>query len=369
MSISLAPPTEGIKYAGSKLKLLPQILTLVKQVKPQTVLDGFAGSTRVSQALAKSGYQLHCNDKAVWSKMFGQCYLQNTQPPEAYQALIEHLNSVSPTDGWFTQQYGGDVGENGSAIQHNGLKKPWQRHNTRKLDGIRAEIDRLALTEVERAVALTSLILALDQVDNTMGHYVSYLKEWSPRSYQPLCLKVPLLWASEQSHHVYQQDIFELLPNTSVDLAYFDPPYGSSNEKMPPSRVRYAAYYHVWASVCLNDTPPLFGKVKRREDSSDTQAVSPFEAYQRNEQGRFIAVEAIEQLIQQTQAKWILLSYSSGGRATAAELHDVIQQHGKLLTVQEIDYKKNVMAEMKWTHQWIEEAQQPNKEFLFLIEK
>lgn len=363
------PFTEGIKYTGSKLKLLPQILTLVKQVKPKTVLDGFAGTTRVSQALAKSGYQVICNDKAVWSKIFGKCYLQNTQPPEVYQPLIEHLNNVSPTDGWFTQQYGGDVGVNGSAIQQDGLKKPWQRHNTRKLDGIRTEIDRLALTETERAVALTSLILALDQVDNTMGHYVSYLKDWSPRSYQSLCLKVPMLWSSEKAHQVYQQDIFELIPNIAVDLAYFDPPYGSNNEKMPPSRVRYAAYYHVWKSVCLNDTPALFGKVNRREDSSDTQTVSPFEAYQRNTAGRFIAVEAIEQLIQQTQTKWILLSYSSGGRATAEELQEVIQQHGKLLTVQEIDYKKNVMAEMKWTHQWIDEAQQPNREFLFLIEK
>ena len=138
---------------------------------------------------------------------------------------------------------------------------------------------------------------------------------------------------------------------------------------MPPSRVRYSAYYHVWTSVCLNDEPPLFGKVNRREDSSDTVVSSPFEAFQRNEQGRFMAVEAIEQLIQQTQAKWILLSYSSGGRATADELNEVINRNGRLLKVQEIDYKKNVMAEMRWTNQWVQEAQMPNKEFLFLIEK
>ena len=35
-----APPTEGIKYAGSKLKLLPHILQLVKKVGAKTVLDG-----------------------------------------------------------------------------------------------------------------------------------------------------------------------------------------------------------------------------------------------------------------------------------------------------------------------------------------
>ena len=47
-----APPTEGVKYAGSKLKLIPYILRLIKKVDAKTVLDGFSGTTRVSQALS-----------------------------------------------------------------------------------------------------------------------------------------------------------------------------------------------------------------------------------------------------------------------------------------------------------------------------
>jgi adenine-specific DNA-methyltransferase len=42
-----APPTEGIKYAGSKLKLIPHILQMVKSVDAHTVLYGFSGTTRV----------------------------------------------------------------------------------------------------------------------------------------------------------------------------------------------------------------------------------------------------------------------------------------------------------------------------------
>ena len=52
-----APETEGIKYAGSKLKLLRYILTLARKVNAHTVFDGFSGSTRVSQAFAKRGYE------------------------------------------------------------------------------------------------------------------------------------------------------------------------------------------------------------------------------------------------------------------------------------------------------------------------
>jgi adenine-specific DNA-methyltransferase len=35
----------------------------------------------------------------------------------------------------------------------------------------------------------------------------------------------------------------------------------------------------------------------------------------------------------------------------------------------EVDYRKNVMAGMRWTNEWVQEAEAPNQEFLFLIEK
>lgn len=363
-----APPTEGVKYAGSKLKLLPYVLRLIEKLDAKTILDGFSGTTRVSQALAKSGYQVLSNDIAVWSEVFGACYLLNKKTRAEYQELIEHLNAVKPIDGWFTEHYGGQP-NGGCAIQTDGLKKPWQVHNTRKLDAIREEIDRLSLPAVDKAVALTGLILALDEVDSTLGHFVSYLQDWSPRSYNRLFLKVPNVFVTEKEHKVFRRDIFDLVKDASADLAYFDPPYGSNNQKMPPSRVRYASYYHLWTTVCLNDRPKLFGKAKRREDTSDVVASSVFEEFRRNRTGKFIALEAIERLIKSTNARWILLSYSSGGRATAQELNELLCECGAILDFIEVDYKKNVMAEMKWTNEWIRDSEQPHREFLFLIEK
>lgn len=362
------PKTESIKYAGSKLKLLPHIIKLVSRIKPNTVFDGFSGSTRVSQALAKCGYQVIANDAAAWSQVLGTCYLLNTKKADYYEDLISHLNSVKPIDGWFTEHYGG-LPNTGSSVQSDGLKKPWQIHNTRKLDAIREEIDALDLPFSEKAVALTSLLIALDQVDSTLGHFVSYLQEWSPRSYNHLVLNIPSLFISRKQNKVVRGDIFDILPNVQTDLAYFDPPYGSNNEKMPPSRVRYASYYHLWTTVCLNDKPKLFGKAKRREDTSDVVSASVFEEFRRNDSGRFIALDAIDRLISSVNAKWVLLSYSSGGRATAEELNDILTKNGKVIDVQEIDYKLNVMAGMKWTNEWLREAQEPNREFLFLLEK
>lgn len=361
------PRTESIKYAGSKLKLLPQILELAAQTNASTVLDGFSGSTRVSQALAQCGYSVVANDVSVWSEHLARCYLCNPHPKAHYNELIAHLNNVKPKDGWFTEHYGGKPSD-GSSIQEDGLKKPWQIHNTRKLDGIRDEIASLALPPVEESVALTSLLLALDRVDSTIGHFVSYLKKWSPRSFNDLELHVPAVKPTKNDHTVVRGDVFTVA-DQRVDLAYYDPPYGSNNEKMPPSRVRYSSYYHLWTTVCLNDRPSLFGKARRRTDTSDVVAVSEFEEFRRAPSGRFIAVEAIERLIQTTAAEWIILSYSSGGRATANELNDVLANNGEIVDVIELDYKRNVMANMKWTNDWIRDAEAPNREFLFLLRK
>jgi len=355
--------TEGIKYAGSKLKLLPHILRLAQKVQPQTVFDGFSGTTRVSQAFAQVGYRVVANDIAVWSKVFGDCYFTSPFPREHYAELIEHLNSISGRHGWFTEHYGGD------ADRSNGLKKPWQRHNTLKLDGIREEIERLSLPPNEKAVALTSLILAMDEVDSTLGHFASYLNEWSPRSYRYMKLKVPKLIPKARKHEVHQTDVFDLVSAVEADLAYYDPPYGSNNDKMPPSRVRYAAYYHLWTSICLFDKPELFGKAKRRADTSDALSGSVFEDYRRSDAGRFVAVEAIERLLRLTKTPHIILSYNSGGRATAEELNHVITNVGKLIEVVEIDHKRNVMGGMRWTNEWVRDGEESNREFLFLIQK
>lgn len=360
--------TEGIKYAGSKAKIIPYILRLAQQINATSVFDGFSGTTRVSQAFANAGYRVVSNDLAVWSEIFGTCYLLAGNTEQKYRDLIDHLNAVPPVYGWFTENYGG-YSNGGCSVQRDGLKKPWQVHNTQKLDGIRQEIENLNLCKTDKSVALTSLILALDRVDNTLGHFVSYLKNWSPRSYDTLTLKVPNICQFGEIHSVHSGDTLDMATQISTDIAYFDPPYGSGNEKMPPSRVRYAAYYHIWTSICLFDKPQLFGKAGRRIDSSDAMAYSPFEEFRKNHHGRYIATESIDILLKKTQAQWVILSYSSGGRATAEDLNDIIHSNGKLLEVVEIDHKKNVMSSMAWTNKWINDAGAPNKEFLFLVEK
>lgn len=354
------PKTEGIKYAGSKLKILPYIVRLLSELDGvSSVLDGFSGTTRVSQALAQLGYNTTSNDISVWSDVFGHCYLRSQKPDSFYQEILDYLNSLKGYDGWYTEQYGAELAK---------TKRPFQAKSTRKLDAIRDEIEKLNLAWVDKSVILTSLIYALDSVDSTLGHYVSYLSEWSERSHKDVLLKLPKRFVSQGSHAVIRDDIFNTISNSSFDLVYFDPPYGSNNEKMPPSRVRYAAYYHIWTTIIKHDKPETFGKANRRIDSRDPISASVFEEFRKNSDGAYIAMQAVRKLIQDTQTKYILLSYSSGGRTTKQELHDIIAESGTLLKSIEIDYKKNVMGNMRWTNEWVN-GDSKHCEYLFLMEK
>lgn len=352
--------TEGIKYTGSKKKIIPYIAQIISGLDDvKTVLDGFSGTTRVSQAFAQMGYNTTANDISHWSEVFATCYLKSNQSDKYYQEIIDYLNNLEGFDGWFTENYGADEAEN---------KRPFQRKNTQKLDAIREEIDKLDLEWEDKCVILTSLIYALDKVDSTLGHFVAYLKKWAPRSHNNLLLKLPKRFPLTTENEVIRGDIFDTIANNEYDLAYFDPPYGSNNEKMPPSRVRYASYYHIWTTVILNDRPKLFGNANRREDTRDTKSASVFEEFRKDENGHFIAIQALRKLIEETKSKYILLSYSSGGRATKDELFQAINENGKLLNTVEIDYKHNVMANMRWSNEWVN-SDGKHKEYLFLMEK
>lgn len=369
----IVPATEGVKYAGSKLKLLPHILPMVCGLRGVgTVLDAFSGSTRVSQALYQTGrYRVVSSDVSAWSEVFGRCYLQADRPASYYQRLIDHLNALPGREGWFTENYG-------PAAADDGRKYPFQRKNLVRLDAIRDEIAAWRtggeIDATTESVLLTSLMLALDRVDSTLGHFTSYLRQWSRRSYGDLQLQLPRLCYDERHPRaeVRRADVFSLLSDPAalgpVDLAYYDPPYGSNNAKMPPSRVRYASYYHFWTSVVLNDRPAIFGAAGRREDSRDGVAASVFEDFRTAPDGRPVAMEALDRLIALTPARYVVLSYSSSGRASLAQLLDILHAHGRLRQTLSLDHAHHVMARMQWTRQWLN-ADEAHKEYLFLLEK
>ena len=362
--------TEGIKYIGSKKDILPRILLILallkKQIDVNTVLDGFSGSTRVTQVLAKNGFDVVSNDTAAYSKVFAECYLMTKKNINHYAKKIDALNMLEGKDGWFSTHYGG-VDNNGFSTGNDGKKKMWQLHNTRKLDAM-LEVIHAEKDQQDKNVLLTSLILGLDKVDSSLGHQVSYLKEWASRSYNTLMLHVPNYFVNSGKHRIYNKDIFKLIEEVTVDVAYYDPPYCSNNEKMPASRVRYNSYYHIWTSICLNDTPEVFGACNRRKDTSDKTAISVFEEFRKDsETNEYITTLEIKKLIEKTNAKCVIFSYSSRGRTDKKSLKKILNDLDLPFLFYEFDYKKNIMHALKSTNEWVNE--QGNKEYLIIVDK
>ena len=353
--------TSSVKYIGSKKKLLHPILSLISLTGASSVLDCFSGSTRVAQALANNGFRVHANDISEYSRVIANCFLNGYTVLQEVDKKIHFLNSLSPIFGWYSANYGGDP-------RLLDGKKPWQLHNTMKLDAIRTEIDRISESEIEKCVLLTSLIIALDEVDNTLGHQAAYLKKWSKRSFNQMHMRLPNIRKHAVKSLVTRLDACEAAADSDTDLVYLDPPYGSNNSLMPPSRVRYGAYYHLWTTICLNDAPELFGVNGRREDSRD-EFSSAYEEYRKDIDGRYLSMIALDQLLLKISAKYVLVSYSSGGRATREQLIDVLCSNFTLIRFARFDYKRNVMSLMRSTSEWVTKEETNHEEYLILLER
>lgn len=364
--------TEGIKYLGSKKEMLVHIDKAIDGLELRKVVDCFAGSTRVGQYFKNRGLSVVSNDINIWSLVFAECFLKNKKPKKHYEPLIDELNSLKPINGWFTKTYGGK-NINGESVQEDGKKRIWQVHVTKKLDAIRKKIEEWKsegkISKIEESVLLTSLILALDKVDSTLGHQVAYLKNWSERSYKPLILEVPNFKVGKSKYEVYSDDANTISKKIKADLYYFDPPYGSNNDLMPSSRVRYGQYYHIWKTIILNDKPDIVGKVNRRADCDVIGSYSVFEDYRTDENGKFLAQTAIEELFKNANSRYILFSYNNNSRVPIENIIQFIKESGWNFKINKIDYKKNIMASMSSTKEWVNLEDKENFEVLILIDK
>ena len=96
---------------------------------------------------------------------------------------------------------------------------------------------------------------------------MAYLKEWSPRSYQPLELRVPELLRRRRGRRARAtpSTLVDRLPE--VDLAYLDPPYNQH---------RYVGNYHVWETLVAWDCPDHYGVACKRVDVRDPVTSSVF---------------------------------------------------------------------------------------------
>jgi adenine-specific DNA-methyltransferase len=348
--------TSGIKYIGSKLSLLDEIMDMVNTYIPipgnrrPTMIDAFTGTTRVAQAFRQHGWATQTSDLSWASETYAQTFLQMNDNGHL-KPVIESLNKVNPKVGWLTKNYCDTVSEKGTVV------RVWQPKNGQKADAIRDSIELRGkrISPQEKATLITSLIFGLDKVDNTVGIQQAYLKNWCTRSYNDLKLVLPeiVTMKSPPPNKHYVGDCLKIKYDPA-DLAYLDPPYSSHT---------YFSYYHIWDSISRWDKPEVGLKTNRRIDrvtsaeEYDDTMVSPWNS-------KIHALEAFETLIVRLPVKYVLISYSSDSLVPIDELIEMSKKHGKT-AVKQIKYKRHIMSQIVGE----DAGEQNNKEYLILIKK
>jgi len=309
-----------IKYLGSKRALLSWILQVVDRlvgVAPlYTALDPFSGSARVAHALKARGFRVIASDYANYAYILAKALVEadaRMYTPERINPLLNYLNELSGEEGWFTETYAYKA-------------RFFQPFNAARIERIRKEIDVVSEGDERlRAILLTSLMLAADKVDSTTGLQMAFLKKWAPRSYNPLHLEYPPLLPGEGT--ALLGDAIDIVKAHSVDLVYLDPPYNQHS---------YLANYHIWETLVLFDAPTCYGVAQKRSDVQNRK--STFNSRRK-------AKEALRNVVYNSRAKVILLSFSNEGFHTEADLLEIAREKGYVKVLRR-PYKRYVGAQI-----------------------
>jgi adenine-specific DNA-methyltransferase len=290
-----------IKYLGSKRRLVPVLTRLCEAADARSALDLFTGTTRVAQAFKRTGARVTAVDTARYSEAFARTYVATDAHDVdlgELTAIIEDLDARPGTPGYFTETF----------CERSRFFQPF---NGARIDAIRDAIEREHAGSPYHPLLLTSLLEAADRVDSTTGVQMAYVKEWAPRSYLPLELRVPELLAGVGD--AVRGDALEVAPTLpECDLAYLDPPYNQH---------RYFTNYHVWETLVAWDAPEHYGVACKRIDARDDSTKSVFNR-------RRLMPDALRQVVAAVRARVVVVSYNDESWIPAEELRDLCAVHG-----------------------------------------
>ncbi len=268
------------RYLGNKYKLLNFIRSIVdKECEDVNVIaDIFAGTGAVSSAFTDK--TLITND-ILYSNYI--CHLawfgKQKYSLNKVKKLILFYNSITP----FKENYMSD----------NFSNTFFSYENCKKIGFIREDIESRfnssEINEKERALLITSLLYSMDKIANTCGHYDAYIKNGNLDKKLELLLPTPE--TNLKNNQIFNKDANELVKEISADLVYIDPPYNSR---------QYCDAYHLLENVAKWNKPKVSGIARKmnRDSLKSDYCTSQ-------------ATEAFRNLVNNIQAKYILLSYNN----------------------------------------------------------
>lgn len=293
------------RYLGSKTKLLSFIDEILKNEKIEfkSFADIFAGTGSVANYF-HSRSEIIVNDildsnNHAYNAFFGKDSIRD-------DLLKEHLtkyNSIDASD--YEDNY----------FSKNFSNTYFDELNSKKIGIIRDDIEKLfeekIITAREKSYLVTSLIYALDRIANTVGHYDAYRKINIP---EKKLFLLPLdVSQSEHKVSIFKSDANELVKQIETDVVYIDPPYNSR---------QYSDAYHLLENIATWKKEQVVGVAKKID-----------RAHIKSRYSMKSAGMAFSELIENINAKYILVSYNDMGNSGNARSQSRISDHEILSTL------------------------------------
>lgn len=354
-----------ITYLGNKRALLHFIGQGLRHIRSRlgcdrlSAFDAFSGSGIVSRYLKRFCHTLYSNDLEPYAEVINRCYLTNADSFDhtAFTPLHQQVTAALADD---SQLRPGIIAELYAPRRDDHIQ-PGERvfytsRNARFLDTARQLID--TMPEPWRPYLLAPLLAEASIHANTAGVFKGFYKDSRTglgifggrqqdalsRITGPISLPYPLFSRFNCTCHVSSGDSNALAPQLpEVDVAYLDPPYNQHP---------YGANYFMLNLLTTYRPPAVVSPV------SGIPADWQRSAYNKKRE----AAEAMRDLCQKLQARFLLISFNSEGFITR---HDMLDLLGRLGRVEVIETRYNAFRGSRNL------ASRPAhvKEYLFLLEK
>jgi len=344
-----------IAYIGNKRKLLSLIYRAMQEcgvsLKPGLkFFDVFSGSGVVSRFAKSLGFEVFSNDWEYYSKIINTAFLTVGKSDvkkifgseENFIALLEKINSLPlpAKKNQFIAKYYAPKEFSIDKADFRTERLFYTRQNALNIDKIRNYIEDNypSHSDDDKILKARSLLLALLLYEaathtNTSGVFKAFHKGFGghgkdalKRILAPIELHYPPLIDSPFPCHVFKENANELAKDLrGIDIAYLDPPYNQhqygSNYFMLNT---IAKWDFIAPGLELNGSGRLKEKAGIRHDWVQTR--SPYCS-------RADATQYFSDLVQNLDAKYILVSYSTDGIIPFDAMCDICMKKGYVSVV------------------------------------
>jgi len=322
-----------ITYIGNKRSLIPFINKGIEFVKKQlgkekiVVFDGFSGSGVVARLLKCHASELWVNDLEHYSEVVNKCFLANRSEVdvEFLNKTIHWLNDMKlierDTVGFIEKHYA-PVDDNN--IQP-GERVFYTNKNAKIIDTLKYLINK-NIDKESRHLFLAPLIIEASIHTNTSGVFKGFHKKNGigcfgghgenalKRIKGEIGLIVPIFSNFECKTRIMRYDVNKLIKSNMMppvfDLVYYDPPYNQH-----PYGSNYFMLNAIASKVDSIDIQDGVSGIAKHWNRS---------LYNKVKEAQY----AMDDLIANTPAKYILISYNNEGMISAESFKQILSKHG-----------------------------------------